>query len=892
MSARALNDRVMFPRWVYENYQYSDVGSGASCDVKEKGKANTNVLFPHQTFVKNFIAADNPYRGLLLFHGLGSGKSCSSISAVESFLRVNPPVYVFLPASLSPNYKKELQECAEVGFQNRSWFAFQVKEKEVSRVAACIHVDSSWIRNADDRVICWYDKEPLKEALAQGWIEMIPGKPKKALVKTSLDYIMDNHFEFVHYNGLTKTRVKAWEEKRENPFDNSLVVIDEAHNFISRVVHGSTIAKTVYKLFMSAKNAKFVLLSGTPLINDPFELCYMLNLLRGEIRTYGYKVLKTSKELPSLETVWAALEDAKMSKYVNSVEVSVEKRAVLFHLLPDNFVWNQEGRSSGMVKNDTASWSGSGDMSIIEKIHEHVQKKLHLGKAVEKLVSYALPNDRETFMKLFVENGENSAGEPEPRCINHTLFMNRIQGVVSYLKSAGENLMPQVLDNTIVKVPLSNHQFKHYQTVRALERKMALKGRGNTEDSGNVYRAFSRMACNFVFPTNIKRPFPSDLKKDIDMGDDEKKVKKDTDKNDKNEEKKAGIEKKEKEYESVLKGIREKLLENSDDFLRDNLAEYSPKFAAVIQNLAKSAGTSLLYTQFRSMEGIGLFGDALKAHEWVQMDVIKSPQGWRFVEPLSQRAKGVKRFIVFPAERDRAEVLMDIYNGRWDKIPASLKAEINDAGYTTNLRGELVKLLMITQSGAEGISLRNVRQVHILEPYWNQIRLDQVIGRAVRACSHQELPLNERNVQVFTYVATLTSEQLQGSFTIRRMDKSLTSDEHILMIAHTKSRLVKEFLAMLEMAAVDCVVHASKNNPMKGCFAHPINQPLDDRAFQLALEQEIKDYMRPRVEKKQKIPGAVISHPVTGVKVIQDQDTGLLYDYRAYKYARVLHPVT
>ena len=37
---------------------------------------------------------------------------------------------------------------------------------------------------------------------------------------------------------------------------------------------------------------------------------------------------------------------------------------------------------------------------------------------------------------------------------------------------------------------------------------------------------------------------------------------------------------------------------------------------------------------------------------------------------------------------------------------------------------------MITQSGSEGISLKNVRQVHLLEPYWNMIRMDQVIGRA------------------------------------------------------------------------------------------------------------------------------------------------------------------
>ena len=41
----------------------------------------------------------------------------------------------------------------------------------------------------------------------------------------------------------------------------------------------------IYNIFMNAKNARFVFLSGTPLINDPFEIAIMMNILRGKIRT-------------------------------------------------------------------------------------------------------------------------------------------------------------------------------------------------------------------------------------------------------------------------------------------------------------------------------------------------------------------------------------------------------------------------------------------------------------------------------------------------------------------------------------------------------------------------------------------------------------------------------
>ena len=62
---------------------------------------------------------------------------------------------------------------------------------------------------------------------------------------------------------------------------------------------------------------------------------------------------------------------------------------------------------------------------------------------------------------------------------------------------------------------------------------------------------------------------------------------------------------------------------------------------------------------------------------------------------------------------------------------------------------------MITASGAEGISLKNTRYVHIIEPYWHPVRTEQVIGRARRICSHQELPPELRTVNVFLYLMTL-----------------------------------------------------------------------------------------------------------------------------------------
>ena len=75
---------------------------------------------------------------------------------------------------------------------------------------------------------------------------------------------------------------------------------------------------------------------------------------------------------------------------------------------------------------------------------------------------------------------------------------------------------------------------------------------------------------------------------------------------------------------------------------------------------------------------------------------------------------------------------------------------------SNNNIGEIIKVIMITSSGAEGITFRNTRYVHIVEPYWHPVRTEQVIGRARRICSHQALPEELKTVEVYMYLMTFT----------------------------------------------------------------------------------------------------------------------------------------
>ena len=135
---------------------------------------------------------------------------------------------------------------------------------------------------------------------------------------------------------------------------------------------------------------------------------------------------------------------------------------------------------------------------------------------------------------------------------------------------------------------------------------------------------------------------------------------------------------------------------------------------------------------------------------------------------------------------------------------------------------------MITQSGAEGISLKNVRQVHIMEPFWNYVRLEQVQGRAIRICSHKDLPMAERTVEVYTYLMKFSEQQKKDrkvDETIATRDKGLTTDQIIYTLMMTKRRLSEQIFEIMKSSAIDCTLNALEHGS-KSCFMITSGGPL------------------------------------------------------------------
>ena len=69
--------------------------------------------------------------------------------------------------------------------------------------------------------------------------------------------------------------------ENENSLNDSLVIVDEAHNFFNGITNGSKNYTGLYNAIMKAKNIKLLFLTGSPITNDPFEIALCFNMLSG-----------------------------------------------------------------------------------------------------------------------------------------------------------------------------------------------------------------------------------------------------------------------------------------------------------------------------------------------------------------------------------------------------------------------------------------------------------------------------------------------------------------------------------------------------------------------------------------------------------------------------------
>jgi hypothetical protein len=207
---------------------------------------------------------------------------------------------------------------------------------------------------------------------------------------------------------------------------------------------------------------------------------------------------------------------------------------------------------------------------------------------------------------------------------------------------------------------------------------------------------------------------------------------------------------------------------DDDDFSSTNIKEYSPKFARILRRIKRCEGTVFVYSNFKGYGGIKPFVRLLEQHHF---------------KNYADNGVGKKRFAVWSGDQ-KPEYKEDI------------KAIFNKK---ENKDGNMIKVIIGSSSIKEGVSFLRVQEVHLLEQYWNWSRMDQIMGRAIRFCSHKDVEPDKRLVKVYMYLAT-------------HPELPMSIDEKILQIAIRKQKINLAFERAMKEAAVDCTLFKNGND--------------------------------------------------------------------------------
>lgn len=388
------------------------------------------------------------------------------------------------------------------------------------------------------------------------------------------------------------------------------------------------------------------------------------------------------------------------------------------------------------------------------------------------------------------------------------MFQRRIIGLVSYYLGATPDkyASKKTYYKNIIMDSYQEEIYNHYEEIEEKKEKQRRKMmRGVVGDTLSTYSSSTRQTCNFVFP-NIDdyvngrgRPRPSNFKT----------FEQEIEETDQNIQKKNLLIKKKKELTAYTNAIKKYIdtfltfLNNivntdkknkhtlADDIklfkekynskfslflsnektksnLFNKLYQCSPKMITVIFNILKSMGPVLIYSNFVEMEGLQILKIYLNFFGFTSYNNNKENFNFNYMEfhgGISQE------------ERDNNKT---IFNS------------------VANKHGKLIKIIMISSAGKQGINLSNIRQIHIVEPYWNEARIEQIIGRGIRHCHHKDLPMEERKVNVFRYKM------------VRKNNKK-TADEKLENISRQKFNLLLSFCEAIKEVAVDCELFKAHN---------------------------------------------------------------------------------
>lgn len=626
-------------------------------------------LHEQQILLSNFLNPDTPYKGCLLFHGVGSGKTCASIAIAEKFKdlldKYELKITILVPGPLNKQqYLNEIIKCTGNTYLNvdkTNTILYNMAKNEALKIISKYYNIMSYSS---------FRKKTLGDKIKDD-VENEYGK--KIIRKTN--------------DGKIERRINV---NSIDVLDNTLLIVDEAHNLTGKDGNLNDQGNAVKQIIEKSKNLKVLFLSATPIKNNADDIIGLLNLIRPE---------------------------------------------------------NDKIKRNKIFTQDTG----------------------HRMKLKENGLEY---------------------------------FRNKVRGLVSYLKGADPLTYAQKVDmginitdlkfTKIIPCYMDEFQMQTYE-------KYKISINVDDEQTDTLYKNANAIS-NIAFPIlddndNLTNTYSNEgvsilinqlksNKKKLNKIIVEQLFKNKVDENDKNE---------------MFKIVDGKNQITGNIFKEKYLKKISTKFHQALINLNKNVqgveGPGILFVYCNLVTvGINIFKQILIENGYVEYNEMEEYE----IKPNMICYKCGIRFDKHDNEHKFSPSVIYSVIGKHedaeDDTPIEKMKIIDEVvNNSSNKDGNRIKIIMGSKVLNEGITLHNIKEVHILDVHYNLGKIDQVIGRAIRWCKHYEL-ISEQNqtpqVKVYKYAILMKNE--------------ISTDIQLYKNAELKYIMVKKLEHIMKETAFDC----------------------------------------------------------------------------------------
>lgn len=642
-------------------------------------------LEPHQMFVRNFLSFQTPYNGLLLFHGLGTGKTCSAISVCEEMRRynnqlgINKKIIVVASPAVQENFKIQL-------FDER-------KLKEVQghwNIKAC--TGNSFLKEINPMNMKGLSRVKIISQI-------------KIIIKTS--YSFYGYVEFSNYlkREMNKDVTEDDSEEEINrkqersirkEYSNRMIVIDEIHNLrVSSTGTGKIQIKkesstNIEKLTLYTDNLKMMILSATPMFNSHEEIVWLLNILNMNDNRF---IMDIREVFDSRGNFLEGGKELLIQKSLGYISYVRGENPFTF----PNRIWPKFSKNpnSLLLKNDSGIW-------------KYPTYQLNSGIIVEpiEILDLTIVNIGEEQLNIYnkliesLKTSNTSLNDPTKK-----IGFTKLEGPL------------QCLNMTYPHTEKDNSIIDFCYGIKGLKRTMLFndKTKSNYRYKDSTLKNFGRI------------------------------------------------------------------------FSPNEIGKYSGKIKSICDYIKKSKGLVFVFSQYIDSGAIPIalaleeMGFTRNGSASLFKEKPVPPIDYLNMEPITtdSEIKITAKYAMITGNKN---------------LTNNLKKELKLVTNAKNVDGKDIKVVIVTRAGSEGLDFSFIRQMHILDPWYNMNRTEQIIGRAVRNKSHCLLPYEERNVEIFLY-ATLLNNDIESA------------DFYVYRLAEKKSKKIGVVTRVLKENAIDCLLN-------------------------------------------------------------------------------------